>query len=68
MRQKLSYIKELIESANPSSILKKGYCIPFAENSSSVIISSKQVTTGATIQLQFHDGRVTTIATKDSHG
>lgn len=68
MRQKLSYIKELIESANPSSILKKGYCIPFAENSSSVIISSKQVIPGAMIQLQFHDGRVTTIATKDSHG
>lgn len=68
LRQKLSYTKELLESVNPQSILKKGYCIPFAENSSSVIISSKQISPGATIHLQFHDGQVTTIATKDSHG
>lgn len=68
LRQRIEHIKNFLESLNPESILKKGYCIPFAENSDSVIISSKEISPGATIQLQFHDGRVTTIATKDSHG
>ena len=64
---KLAHIKQLIESANPSSILKKGYCIPFAKNSNSVIISSKHIKSQETIILQFHDGKVSTQVVEGHH-
>lgn len=64
---KLAHIKQLIESANPSSILKKGYCIPFAKNSNSVIISSKHIKSQETIILQFHDGKVSTQVVEGPH-
>lgn len=61
----LHHLQQLIEALNPSALLKKGYCIPFAEKLDSVIISAKQVKPGDSLVLQFHDGKVSTIVTKD---
>lgn len=67
-RERFNHLKALLESLNPLHILKKGYCIPFAENQNSVIISSKQLRVGDLLRLRFHDGDVAAIITKDNHG
>jgi exodeoxyribonuclease VII large subunit len=67
-KQRFLHLKELLESVNPRNVLKKGYCIPFAENKDSVIISSKQLKVGDPLLLHFYDGQVTTTVTKDNHG
>jgi exodeoxyribonuclease VII large subunit len=59
----IAHLEQLLQSLNPRTILKKGYCIPFSENKSSVIISSKQLKVGDSICLHFHDGEVTTSVT-----
>lgn len=65
-KERFQHMQELLESLNPFTILKKGYCIPFAENQDSVIISSKQLKVGDPLLLRFHDGDVTsTITHKD---
>lgn len=51
-------LMELIHSINPKKLLKRGYCIPFAQNSNSVIISSKQVKPKDHIRLLLHDGEI----------
>lgn len=67
-KKHLLYLKNLFTSIDPKNLLKKGYCIPFAENKNSVIISSKQVCEGDLIRLQFADGKVLTKAlTKETH-
>jgi exodeoxyribonuclease VII large subunit len=68
LKIKLTHIKKILDSVNPKEVLKKGYCIPFAENSNSVIISSKDIKTNDSITLQFHDGRIRTNVTKEAHG
>jgi exodeoxyribonuclease VII large subunit len=67
-KQKFLHLKELLESIDPRHLLKKGYCIPFAENQNSVIISSKQLKSGDSLSLQFYDGKVSAQVTKDHHG
>lgn len=52
----LSRIKECLEALNPSNVLKKGYCIPFRENTSFVCLSAKELTLSEKIRLRFHDG------------
>ena len=51
-----------LESIDPRNLLTKGYCIPFAENSDSVIISTKELEKGQKISLLFKDGKVLTEA------
>ncbi|QVL57137.1 MAG: exodeoxyribonuclease VII large subunit [Simkaniaceae bacterium] len=63
--RKKRYLKQLTEmlgAINPETILKKGYCIPFKENTTSVMMSSASVEVGMEISLRFHDGKVKTRA------
>ena len=57
-KEKLKSIATHLAAIDPRNVLKKGYCIPFAENSTSVILSSKQVTSGENLELLFHDGKI----------
>lgn len=59
-RRALTHLASHLASVNPKNILKKGYCIPFAENSASVIMSAKQANKENQIELLFHDGKVKT--------
>jgi len=61
LKRKEEHLKQLsthINAVNPESILKKGYCIPFAEKENSVMMSSRVVTPGLGLRLRFHDGTV----------
>jgi exodeoxyribonuclease VII large subunit len=57
-KERLRGITSHLSAIDPKNVLQKGYCIPFAENSSSVILSSKKVTHGNRLSLQFHDGTI----------
>ncbi|MDN3509433.1 MAG: exodeoxyribonuclease VII large subunit [Candidatus Neptunochlamydia sp.] len=57
-KRNLKQLAEMLGAVNPEAILKKGYCIPFKENTSSVILSSSTVEVGIGISLRFHDGMV----------
>lgn len=59
-KQKLKQISEMLTAVNPQSILKKGYCIPFKEKSSSVMMSANEGSVGMGVTLRFHDGQMTT--------
>lgn len=56
----LTQLSEMLNAVNPKTILKKGYCIPFKENTTSVMMSSNEAVTGMEISLHFHDGKVKT--------
>jgi len=58
-KRELVHFKEKLDALNPKTILKKGYCIPFTENKSSVMMSSQNSEVGQLIKLLFHDGEVT---------
>lgn len=58
--EKIKNMGKQLENLNPTVILKRGYCIPFAENSSSIIMESQNLCPLDTLQLLFHDGIVTT--------
>ncbi len=66
-KQHLTYIISHLKSVDPRTILKKGYCIPFAENKDSVIISTKQLHEEQKLSLLFHDG-TTDITVNKIHG
>lgn len=57
-KRNLKQLIEMLGAVNPEAILKKGYCIPFKENTSSVMLSSSTVEVGMGISLRFHDGMV----------
>ncbi|MDN3507297.1 MAG: exodeoxyribonuclease VII large subunit [Simkaniaceae bacterium] len=57
-KEKLKSIATHLAAIDPRNVLKKGYCIPFAENSTSVILNSKQITSGQNLELLFHDGKI----------
>lgn len=59
-KENIGNVVNQLENLNPKAILKRGYCIPFAENSSSIIIGSQNLCPLDTLQLLFHDGIVTT--------
>jgi exodeoxyribonuclease VII large subunit len=48
-----------LQSMNPKTVLKKGYCIPFRENQNSVIMARDELSVRENIALLFHDGFVT---------
>lgn len=56
-----------LQSIDPKNLLKKGYCIPFAEKSNSVIISSSQLEIGQKISVLFHDGKALTTVDSIEH-
>lgn len=55
-RQKMIYLIDLLKALDPTHILEKGYSILFAEKSSSVIHSVKQLKKGQQAQLLLSDG------------
>lgn len=57
-RENIENIKEQLQSVNPKTILKRGYCIPFAENGTSIILESQNLSPFDKLQLLFHDGIV----------
>lgn len=57
-KNKFNYLKNLLSSIDPKNVLKKGYCIPFNENKSSVILSSKDVKEEDILRLMFFDGQI----------
>ncbi|MCB1110170.1 MAG: exodeoxyribonuclease VII large subunit [Chlamydiia bacterium] len=63
LKRKDEHLKQLsthLHSVNPETILKKGYCIPFAEKGNSVMMSSRGAIPGSRMRLRFHDGTVHT--------
>jgi len=62
-KERFTHLRLLLDSLDPRTILKKGYCIPFAENHSSVIMSTSQLSAGDALFLHFHDGEVATSVT-----
>lgn len=60
LKRKKEQYRQLIahlEAIDPKNVLKKGYCIPFAENNTSVIMSAADVEPTQNLSLLFHDGR-----------
>ena len=57
-RENVENIKDQLQSVNPKTILKRGYCIPFAENGTSIIVESQNLSPFDKLQLLFHDGIV----------
>lgn len=57
-KEHLKRLSQHIDSVNPKTILKKGYCIPFAEKGNSVMMSSRAAVPGEGMRLRFHDGIV----------
>ena len=57
-KEKLSHLSSHLKSINPKNLLKKGYCIPFAEKDHSVIMSTHAIKAGEKIFLRMHDGTV----------
>ena len=49
-----------LDGINPNNLLKKGYCIPFAENTHSVIMGRDKLSVKQKIDLLFHDGKIKT--------
>ncbi|MBI5274001.1 MAG: exodeoxyribonuclease VII large subunit [Chlamydiales bacterium] len=58
-KENLMKLRDHIGSINPKNLLQKGYCIPFRENSDSVIMSSHEAMQVKDISLLFHDGAIT---------
>ena len=56
--KKLASAAQLIHSINPKKLLSRGYCIPFAQNQDSVIISTKQLAPKDRLRLLMSDGEV----------
>lgn len=53
-----------IHGINPKNLLTKGYCILFEEKKDSVILSTKQLSPGSRVSIQFHDGKAHALVDK----
>jgi exodeoxyribonuclease VII large subunit len=60
LKTKLNQLTAHLQSIDPKNLLKKGYCIPFAENTNSVILSTKELLQGQKIHLLMCDGTLKT--------
>lgn len=60
-RESLLRIQQHLQSVNPKTILKKGYCIPFHENQKMVILGASELSPSQKISLLFHDGKVESV-------
>jgi exodeoxyribonuclease VII large subunit len=56
----LALLSSHLTATNPKNVLRKGYCIPFAEKEGSVILSSRELKAQEKLSLLFHDGKVIT--------
>lgn len=64
IQQKKERLKQLIfhlQAIDPRNLLTKGYCLLFHENTSSIILSTKQVRIEDTLSIQLQDGKLHTI-------
>ncbi|MCY3975480.1 MAG: exodeoxyribonuclease VII large subunit [Simkaniaceae bacterium] len=61
-REHLTLLERHLTSIRPEQLLRKGYCIPFAEKDASVIMTASSVRRGDAIRLRFRDGTVRTKA------
>jgi exodeoxyribonuclease VII large subunit len=62
-RERLKRVGDHLQSINPHQLLKKGYSILFSENENSIILSTKNLSPGASVRALLHDGEI--IATVD---
>lgn len=53
----LKSFEKRLQALNPKMILKKGYCIPFHANSSSIIRSANDLEEEKPFEILFHDGK-----------
>lgn len=58
MRAAFENKKNVLAALDPKGVLKKGYCIPFAEKGDRVILNAKQLKKSDKISLMFSDGNV----------
>lgn len=58
LRSSFENKKNVLTALDPKGVLKKGYCIPFAEKKEHVILHAKQLKKSDTISLMFSDGNV----------
>lgn len=56
-RELLSSYEKRLSALNPKMILKKGYCIPFYQNTQSIIHSSSNAPEEMPFDILFHDGK-----------
>jgi len=61
-KERLQRSAEHLRCLNPNNLLQKGYTMIFSEKGDSVILSAKELTSGARFQVRFHDGQVAAIA------
>ena len=54
-RARLTSLFDHLQSVNPSNILQKGFCIPFQENSNSIIMGADKTQKNQNITLRFHE-------------
>ncbi len=58
-KERLHRLASHLASIDPKALLKKGYCIPFAENKDSVIMTVEMLKKTPRFSLLFHDGSAT---------
>lgn len=58
LKQKLSYVSNILQALDPKNVLEKGYSILFAEKENSVINSVKKLQEGQQARLLLSDGEV----------
>ncbi|MEM7175275.1 MAG: exodeoxyribonuclease VII large subunit [Chlamydiota bacterium] len=58
-RERLERLISHLQSIDPKALLKKGYCIPFAEKGRSVIMTIQALKEKPRFSLLFHDGKAT---------
>lgn len=62
-KEQLQSLSNHLNALNPKNVLKKGYCIPFFEHKSSVVLSAGTLKPSQNIALQFHDGEAEALIT-----
>lgn len=60
-RERLKQLTSHLTSIDPKALLKKGYCIPFAEKDHSVIMSVRALSKMSRLSLLFHDGSASVV-------
>ncbi len=60
-KERLRRLTSHLASIDPKALLKKGYCIPFAENKDSVIMTVEMLKKTPRFSLLFHDGSATVL-------
>lgn len=56
-KERLSRLSAHLKTSDPKNLLTKGYCILFAQNSDSAILSCQELIQGEEIRILLHDGQ-----------